>query len=237
MSSTDSPESPGERDARSPAAACRVAVVDDHAFVAVAIESFVERLRGFEFAGSAPSVGEFSASAIAADIVILDLRLGDGSSPVENVARVSATGARVIAFSAGDNPFLLRAVASTALWGIIRKSASMSELEDALRVVASGRPHMSTEWAAAVDSDPALASAGLSAKERQVLALFANGNKAQAVAAEAFIALGTVDDYVRRIRAKYARAGRPAFTKIDLYKRALEDGFLPLPERLLKDSA
>jgi hypothetical protein len=35
---------------------------------------------------------------------------------------------------------------------------------------------------------------------------------------------------VRRIRQKYARAGRPAHTKIDLYKRAVEDGILPSPE-------
>jgi two-component system, NarL family, response regulator DevR len=35
---------------------------------------------------------------------------------------------------------------------------------------------------------------------------------------------------VRRIRSKYARIGRNADTKIDLYKRAIEDGFLPLPD-------
>jgi hypothetical protein len=41
--------------------------------------------------------------------------------------------------------------------------------------------------------------------------------------------VSTIEDYVRRIRAKYARAGRPAMTKVDLYKRAVEDGFLPAP--------
>ncbi len=46
---------------------------------------------------------------------------------------------------------------------------------------------------------------------------------------EAGIAVSTIEDYVRRIRAKYARAGRPAVTKVDLYKRAVEDGFLPPP--------
>jgi hypothetical protein len=38
-----------------------------------------------------------------------------------------------------------------------------------------------------------------------------------------------VDDYVRRIRAKYAKIGRHAPSKVDLYKRAVEDGFLPPP--------
>ncbi|MFJ7624450.1 DNA-binding response regulator, partial [Rhodococcus erythropolis] len=41
----------------------------------------------------------------------------------------------------------------------------------------------------------------------------------------------TVNDYLQRIRQKYAAAGRPAPTKTDLYKRAVEDGVLPIPER------
>lgn len=62
-----------------------------------------------------------------------------------------------------------------------------------------------------------------------MLAMFADGAKAQAVAYANQISPATVEDYVRRIRAKYVRAGRPAPTKVDLYKRAVEDGFLPSP--------
>jgi DNA-binding NarL/FixJ family response regulator len=89
---------------------------------------------------------------------------------------------------------------------------------------------MSVEWAAAMDGDPQLDRAGLSPQEQTVLSLFARGLKAQAVGAQLGIAVGTVDDYVRRIRAKYVRAGRPAYTKVDLYKRAVEDGLLPAPD-------
>lgn len=88
---------------------------------------------------------------------------------------------------------------------------------------------MSVEWAAAIDTDPLLPSARLSLQEQQVLELLARGYKSQAVGYELGIATSTVDDYVRRIRAKYQRAGRPARTKIDLYRRAVEDGILPPP--------
>jgi DNA-binding CsgD family transcriptional regulator len=74
--------------------------------------------------------------------------------------------------------------------------------------------------------------AGLSGRERRVLALFADGMKAQLVASTLGLSESTVDDYLRRIRAKYAKVGRPANTKIDLYKRALEDGILPYPKRI-----
>jgi hypothetical protein len=37
----------------------------------------------------------------------------------------------------------------------------------------------------------------------------------------------TVKQYVGRVREKYARAGREAPTKLELYHRAVEDGHLP----------
>ena len=88
---------------------------------------------------------------------------------------------------------------------------------------------MSAEWAAAIDSDPTLDDAKLSGQEQRVLTLFSAGLKAQAVASAMNIAVPTVEDYIRRIRSKYGEIGRPAYTKVDLYKRAIEDGFLPLP--------
>ena len=63
-----------------------------------------------------------------------------------------------------------------------------------------------------------------------MLALYASGEKSVSVAARAGLSSNTVSEYIRRIRTKYAIAGRPAYTKIDLYKRAVEDGILPSPE-------
>ena len=36
----------------------------------------------------------------------------------------------------------------------------------------------------------------------------------------------TAKTYLRRVREKYARAGRPASRKAELIRRAAEDGFL-----------
>ena len=41
-----------------------------------------------------------------------------------------------------------------------------------------------------------------------------------------YISRETVLDHVRRIRAKYAAMDRPARTKVDLYRRAVEDGII-----------
>lgn len=207
----------------------RAGLVDDHEIVSVGVRVAAAEVEGLDYVGSAQTVGDLLAKYRDLDVVILDLRLADGSSPVANVARLSAAGIRTLVLTSGESPYLVRSVAKTEVFGIVRKSAPMSVLVDALRCAASGEVAMSTEWASAVDTDPQLRSARLSAQEQRVLGLFARGMKAQAVASELGISAGTVDDYVRRIRAKYQQVGRAAHTKIDLYRRAVEDGILPAP--------
>lgn len=48
------------------------------------------------------------------------------------------------------------------------------------------------------------------------------------VASKTGLARSTVKEYIDRVRAKYAAADRPAPTKIDLYRRAVEDGILSI---------
>jgi two-component system, NarL family, response regulator DevR len=207
----------------------QVALIDDHEVVSIAVQAAVEQIDDLDFVGAAPNVDELLLRYPGVEVAILDLRLADGSSPVSNVERLLAAGARTLVFTSGESPYLVRSVAKAPVYGIVRKSAPMSVLVETLRRVAAGVTEMSAEWAAAIDTDPELPSAHLSAQEQQVLELFARGVKAQTVAYQLNIAIGTVDDYVRRIRAKYQRAGRPAYTKVDLYKRAVEDGILPPP--------
>ncbi len=208
----------------------RVGLVDDHEIIAVALAAALEDSAGLEFAGAASTVDELFSVTDHVDLVVLDLRLADGSSPVNNVARIEAAGAQSLAFTSAESPHLIRLVARSGALGVVRKSEPLSVLLDALARSAVGDPIISTEWAAAIDSDPALSDAGLSPQEQKVLTLFADGNKTQVVASVTGLSIATVEDYIRRIRAKYSRSGRPANTKIDLYKRALEDGFLPLPD-------
>lgn len=206
----------------------KVVLIDDHAgIMALAVQAVVAQIEELEFLGSALTVAEGLRTWPEIDIAILDLRLADGSSPVTNVERLAAAGARTMVLTSGESPYLMRAVARCPIVGLVRKSAPPGVLEGTLRAIAAGEVELSTEWAAVMDSDPELDAARLSPQEQRVLEQFARGVKAQSVASDLAIAKNTVDDYVRRIRAKYAAIGRPAHTKIDLYQRAVEDGILP----------
>lgn len=207
----------------------RVALVDDHEVVALAVGALIDDHPGLEFVGHATSVGALLERAPHVDLVVLDLSLRDDVLPSQNVARIAQAGSQVLVLTSGENPYLIREVSRSAALGIVRKSAPADEILGAIVRAAVGEPIVTTEWAAALDGDPELASAPLSAREREVLALYASGLGAKQVARRLHITENTVDDHIRRIRQVYGRLARPAHTKVELYQRSLEDGYLPVP--------
>lgn len=76
----------------------------------------------------------------------------------------------------------------------------------------------------------------LSPQEKRLLMLYATGLPMKSVARRMEIRLDTAKQYLHRARTKYAEAGRPAWTKVELHRRAIEDGYLPVPVPDLRGS-
>ncbi|WP_280271342.1 response regulator transcription factor [Nocardia wallacei] len=209
----------------------RIGLVEDHESVALGLASMLAGEADLELVLTAGTVGELLAAAPQLDLVVLDLRLADGSTPQDNVRALRDRGLEVLVFTGADNPFLVRSAARAGVLGVVRKSEDVQTVVSAVRAAASGEQVVTTDWAAAIDGDPQLSDVGLSPRQQEVLTLYASGEKASRVARLTGLSEQTVNDYLGRIRQKYADAGRPAPTKTDLYKRAVEDGWLPVPER------
>lgn len=207
----------------------RVGHVDDHETVQLGFASLLAECSDLALVSSVSSVRDLETHTHDLDLVVLDVRLSDNSAVEGNVGWLRERGLNVLVFTAADNAAEVRAASRTGVLGIVGKSESRDVIVDAVREAARGNPVVTTDWAAALDSDPELAAVGLSPKEQEVLAHYASGDKSVAVAHRAGLSASTVAEYVRRIRHKYAMAGRPAHTKVDLYKRAVEDGILPPP--------
>lgn len=206
----------------------RVAVVDDHESVRVGLKAaFVEA--GHEFVLAAPSVDELitGLAGTEVDVVVLDLSLGDGSSVTRNVKSVQAIGAPVLVHSIADRVDLVREALAAGAAGVIPKSASMSIVVKAAATVARGEVLNNLEWATAIDADRDFAKAELGRREREILHLYASGLPLKLAAERLGIGYSTAREYLDRIRAKYVEVGRPAPTKVDLLRRAVEDGVLP----------
>lgn len=212
----------------------RIGMVDDHELTIRGLRDSLADHPDLDFVASAPTVAELFDATTDLDLVILDLRLRDGSSPVSNVEAIRARGLDVLVLTSGEDPFLVRSAARAGVLGVVRKSQPIDAVVDAVRSAARGEMVPTIDWAAAIDGDPDLAAVDLSPQHRRLLTLYAAGETATRVASSMGISPETVNDYLGRIRLKYADAGRPAPTKTDLYKRALEDGWLPFPRRRRK---
>lgn len=209
----------------------RVALIDDHESVRLGLEAACTRAGTKEVVFSGSSVRQyldwrtFSGSA-PADVVVLDLTLGDGTTVTENVSRLVGDGSPVIIHSVADRPAAVREALAAGAAGIVSKSSRIDDVIDAIRTVARGEPLDNVEWASAVEGDRAFADAQLSARERDVLRLYAAGLPLKVVADRLGIAYSTAKENITRVRVKYVEVGRPAPTKVDLLRRAMEDGLV-----------
>ncbi len=206
-----------------------IALVEDHALIAIGFKDLVATAPDLELAGMVESVAELEGLGVKLDLVVLDLRLRDGSRPEDNVDAIHALGAHVLIYTGAEDRRLIQSAARSGALGLVRKSVSAEALLDAVRTAAEGHEVFGTDLAAAIDADEVLVDAKLSPREQEILSLYASGETALSVAQRTELSRETVADYVSRIRRKYADAGRPAHSRVDLYKRALEDGILDGP--------
>jgi DNA-binding NarL/FixJ family response regulator len=204
----------------------RLGLIDDHPAVMLGAASVLDAQPDMTVAATAATVSELLAGAPELHLVLLDLALADGSTVADNVTRLREAGIPVLAYTGAEQPALLRAAARAGAAGAVRKTEPAEVIADAVRSVLDGGVAASADWAAALEHDENFTSARLSPREREVLALYAAGETADRVASALFISRETVSDHIRRIRQKYAGVDRAAPTKVDLYRRAVEDGLV-----------
>jgi DNA-binding NarL/FixJ family response regulator len=162
----------------------------------------------------------------SADVAVLDLSLADGSSVEENVQNLLSRGLSVLVFSIADKAQLVRRALRAGAAALVPKSHSMTELVEAIRMVASGMLVNNLQTTAAIESDQEFTKANLSPREQEVLSLYASGLALKQVAFSLKITVSTAKEHIDRVRTKYANIGRPAVNKTELLLRAIEDGLI-----------
>ncbi|MGA5066458.1 response regulator [Streptomyces exfoliatus] len=208
-----------------------VAVVDDDRMLLDGMRSWLGGVADLRLTATAATVGELLGSSAAqdgayvpADVVLLDLMLRDGSDPGGNIRRLARLGSRVLVISTVPDQARIVESLRAGADGYLTKDNELPVLVTAIRDVAAGRGAHSPELAFAVAYDTTPGRPRLSPRERQVLLDYAAGMTLKAAARRAGITPNTAKDYLDRVKAKYLRAGRPAYTKLDLARRVSEDG-------------
>ena len=223
------PSGATEVDAEAPA---RLALLDDHGLIVDSLATwFSDNAPDFAVVVRATTWMDLIRSPeFPVDLVLMDLQLGDSVSIESRIRACRAAGAKVVVVSALDDDASRERCISAGAAAFVSKTLPADQLVDLARRVARGE-RLRRRSAVAGDSTDAAAhddggSARLSAAEERALRLYAQGYSTLEVAHRMDVGYETAKTYLRRVREKYARAGRPASLKSELIRRAAEDGFL-----------
>ena len=186
----------------------RVLIIEDHQIVADGLTALLNDQRDMTVVGNVGSVAESApaASELSPDVVLVDFRLNDG------------TGADAAAAIRRVNPsarhiFLTREDSDVALFAATQQppppppppSKAASEVVDAIRKVASGGTLITPTAIAALlnrrrESESQRES--LTAREKEVLRLMAEGLPSREIATKLGISYATVRTHIRSLGAK-----------------------------------
>ena len=149
-----------------------VMIIDDHQVVSLGVRSALLDADTAAEVLWLPAVDP--ARVPAGAVVVLDLRLNDGSGPRDNITALSGAGHPVVVYTSAENPCLVREAIAAGALAIVRKSAPVDELVKAVRAAADGEPIPGPDWASALDADEDFVAghltsteAGVSAKDRK----------------------------------------------------------------------
>ncbi len=156
------------------------------------------------------------------DVVLLDRRLPDGDA-IDAIGELSATGARVLMLTGEATASVAARVAEAGGAGLMLKSAGLDELEDAVRRVADGEAVFGAEFLAGVLNrlTGRTPSTTLTARERQALALLADGASTVDLARQLGVAHNTARNHVQRVLEKLG-----ARSKLEAVAIARREGLL-----------
>lgn len=186
----------------------RVVVVDDHALIRDGLTRNLDRAADIEIVGEAGTISE--ARAVIRhqdpDVVVLDIRLTDGNG-IDLCSELStqADGPAVVILSMYAEPARIEAARAAGAAAFIGKDAPVADLAEAVRDVATGRQRFPATSQAHGDGS---AVASLTPRERDVLALLAQGLSVSQISGRLFISESTTKTHVAKIYSKLGAANR-----------------------------
>ena len=200
-------------------AAIRVAVIDNDRLLWAGLRALLAQTPDLDLVCTTATVDDHLAAGAGADVVLLDLMLGDHEPPATNVRRLRDTGHRVLIISVHGHHDHLRATIRAGASGYLIKDDDATKLADAVRAVHNGDDAFTPELAFLISRDQ-LIRPNLSPREQEVLYHYGTGSTLEATARTLGIKPATVREYLRRIHSKFADAGDPIANRIQLAKRA-----------------
>jgi NarL family two-component system response regulator YdfI len=199
----------------------KLLLADDHLIIRQGLRLILETEAGFEIVGEAADGVEAVrlAGELRPDVILMDLRMPnmDGITAIERLHEQQPQIAIVILTTFNEDDLMLRGLRAGAR-GFLLKDTDRQTLFDAIRAAARGETLLRPEVMARVLAQASAPGGGkpapeadlLTAREREVLAAVARGERSKEVAAALGISERTVKAYLASIYEKLGVDSRAA---------------------------
>jgi DNA-binding NarL/FixJ family response regulator len=187
----------------------RILLADDHAVVRRGLRSMLEERPDFTVCAEAGDGREATELALAhkPDVVVLDIALPllNGVEVARQI-RKGSPNTEVLVFTMQDNDALIGDVLHAGARGYLFKSESGAEIINAVTALTRHLPYFSARVSETLlerfNNGGSSRTNALSAREREVLQLIAEGNSNKEMARELDISVKTVETHRAAVRRK-----------------------------------
>ena len=192
----------------------RILLADDHEIVRRGLKDLLEAEAGWEIVGEATTGREAVAKAklLKPDVVILDLRMPElnGLDATRQILQ-SVPGTEILILTVSDSELMARTVLEAGAHGYLSKSDAGRDLVAAVESLRNHRPFFTSTIARMVlegflkrgGSEAATAPSDiLSAREREIIQLLAEGKSNKEVAVALGISVKTAETHRAHIMRK-----------------------------------
>jgi DNA-binding NarL/FixJ family response regulator len=190
-----------------------ILIADDHALFRKGLRALLEKQKGFQVVAETTDGPETLAAAarLRPDVVLLDISMR-GLNGIEVCRRIRAdkTHTHVVMISMhSDQQFVTESLKAGAV-GYVQKDSSFQELLAALKCALEGRIYLSRliddslirDYVAIAGRSSDSAFSVLSAREREVLQLLAEGKGTKEIAGALHVSAKTIETHRQRIMEK-----------------------------------
>ncbi len=199
----------------------RVLCVDDHAFLVAGLRARLDIEPGMEFVGHLETADDLVSHVrrAKADIVLMDIEM-PGADVFEAIhdLRHRCPDVRAILLSAHVRDRYLDTAFSSGAWGYLTKGDSPDEVIDGIRRVALGESVVSPEVMARKRPEGSKLTR-LTAREKQILRMIANGMSRTEIAERLCRSPMTIDNHRKSILKKLGIHDR-----VELVRYAIAEG-------------
>jgi DNA-binding NarL/FixJ family response regulator len=209
----------------------RILIADDHGVVAEGLKHLIEAQPDMQVVATAPDGREALRLAREAqpDVVLMDLSMPElnGADATRAILERDARLRVIVLSMYAEREYVRRALKAGASGYVVKRSAA-KEVVDAIRAVYAGQRYLSPKVADVVIDDYAAEDrqdplARLSAREREVLQLLAEGRTGAEIAARLALSQKTVETYRARLVEKLGIRDVAGLVKF-----AIQRGIIPL---------